>query len=151
MLWEMNEDIFQVGVKALVRNNNNEILLLRVNKKRLREHSHVAYWDMPGGRIRFGEKPEIALKREIKEETGIKKVYDTALLTTVIIERRIASESGLETGLVLMVYIAMIETVSKIKISDEHIESGWFTPTRAARLLAVKYPKEFTKLIARLI
>ncbi len=28
-------------------------------------------WDLPGGRLEFGEQPETALHREIEEETGL--------------------------------------------------------------------------------
>ncbi|MDQ0170725.1 NUDIX domain-containing protein [Paenibacillus tundrae] len=31
-------------------------------------------WDLPGGRLEFGETPELALHREIEEETGLTDV-----------------------------------------------------------------------------
>jgi len=40
-----------------------QILMVYYNK--------VPIWDLPGGHINKGEKPEIAVLREIKEETGI--------------------------------------------------------------------------------
>lgn len=32
---------------------------------------YVGKWDLPGGRMEFGEQPEAALKREFEEETGL--------------------------------------------------------------------------------
>lgn len=39
-------------------------------------------WDLPGGGIEFGETPEVALKREIQEETGL-LAKQTELLTVM--------------------------------------------------------------------
>jgi len=44
--------------------HDSEILLVNY-----RSAQHI--WDLPGGHINIGEKPEIAVIREIQEETGI--------------------------------------------------------------------------------
>ncbi|OAX50115.1 Nucleoside triphosphatase NudI [Paenibacillus sp. AD87] len=33
--------------------------------------AYLGKWDLPGGRLEFGEQPETALHREIEEETGL--------------------------------------------------------------------------------
>jgi ADP-ribose pyrophosphatase YjhB (NUDIX family) len=33
--------------------------------------AYMGRWDLPGGRLEFGEQPETALHREIEEETGL--------------------------------------------------------------------------------
>ncbi|MGV2883788.1 NUDIX domain-containing protein [Paenibacillus taichungensis] len=33
--------------------------------------AYMGKWDLPGGRLEFGEQPETALHREIEEETGL--------------------------------------------------------------------------------
>lgn len=44
----MNEDLFQLGVKALIFNNKDEILLLKVNIESLCNIKEP-YFDIPGG------------------------------------------------------------------------------------------------------
>ncbi len=56
---------FTVSVAAIVVNENAEVLLL----------DHVLRsalsWGIPGGFIGYGEQPETAVRREIREETGL--------------------------------------------------------------------------------
>lgn len=52
-----------VAVDGIIENNNNEILLVK--------HRHHGVWTVPGGQVEVGENLIDALKREIKEETGI--------------------------------------------------------------------------------
>lgn len=56
------EDIFHLGIKALLRNEEGRVLLLKVNPKKLRGEQRD-YWDLPGGRIQKGDSVLDTLRR----------------------------------------------------------------------------------------
>ncbi len=58
---------YRLGVKVVVINSNNEVLLLRRSDKTPR----ASGWDLPGGAVDEKEAPEVAAIRETVEETGI--------------------------------------------------------------------------------
>lgn len=145
----MNEDSFHLGIKALIRNNKGEILLLKVNPKNLKGFSGEPYWDIPGGRIHKGDSVEETLKREIREETGISGVDKITPFSMVLSNIRIPVENY-DVGLILAVYLCEVGGADKIVLSEEHVEYNWFLPKEAAHLLKVKYPAEFTNKLEEL-
>ena len=140
------EKLFYVGVKALVQNDQGEILVL---KSSLRNHSAgvVIYWDIPGGRIEEGGNALDTLKREMEEETGIKEISEVKFKTVVISHHEIPIDESRNAGLVLMLYTVKISPDAEIILSDEHTEYGWVEPGVAAERLANKYPAEFTSTL----
>jgi len=57
----------RVGVGVMIQNEKGEVLL------GLRQGSHGAgEWSFPGGHLEWGETIYRAVKREVKEETGLK-------------------------------------------------------------------------------
>lgn len=63
----MSEKQVRVALKAIVM-RPGEVLVLRRSDK---EEVHAGMWDIPGGRMHWGEEPMAALAREIHEETGL--------------------------------------------------------------------------------
>ena len=146
----MNEDNFHLGVKALIQNKKGEILLLKVNVKMLKQYSGDVYWDIPGGRIQKGGTVDATLKREVFEETGIDNVMVIKPFAMVLSNIRIPVGDS-SVGLVLSSYLCSIDENTQIKLSEEHVEFGWFLPYQAVELLKVKYPTEFVEKISSLV
>jgi 8-oxo-dGTP diphosphatase len=145
------EDIFHLGIKALIRNNAGDILLLKVNKAKLKGFSGDAYWDIPGGRINKDSTIEETLKREIEEETALTSLLSFSKLDMVLSNNiRIPLKDGSSAGLILAIYLCEMSSCENISISDEHTEYKWCSPKEASELLKVKYPTDFTDKITKL-
>ncbi len=145
----MNEKKFHVGIKALVRNNENEILILKVNPKELTKNKHGVYWDLPGGRIKEGGTVENTMKKELEEEIGYKgEIKDVKLLHGTIANIEIPVDDE-RFGLVLFVYTCKINP-TKIRLSFEHIEYKWVSVEEAKKLLSVKYSKDFIEKLGEI-
>jgi 8-oxo-dGTP pyrophosphatase MutT (NUDIX family) len=140
------EDSFHLGIKALIRNANGDILLLKTNPDQLKGYDGEPYWDIPGGRMERGSTVEETLKREIKEETGLLGTKSIIHIAMVLSNIRIPINEG-DVGLILSIYSCEIENSSKVVLSSEHIDYKWFTPKEASEKLSLKYPKEFTDRI----
>lgn len=143
------EDVFHLGVKALIRNHEGAILLMQVNPAKL-HGEHRDYWDLPGGRVQSGDSIIDTLKREVSEETGISDVSDIQPINMVLSNIRIPVENNASVGLILSIYSCTVTDDTSITLSEEHIASAWFSATKAAELLRVKYPESFCKVIAML-
>ena len=142
----MSEDVFHLGIKALIRNASGEVLMLQINPK-MPASDRGSYWDLPGGRIQEGEAPLEALRREVAEETGITTIQSATHLGMALSNIRIPVSDRQSVGLVLSVYECTVSGLPPILISDEHITYSWLPAPEAAKLLEIKFPKELCKLI----
>lgn len=137
--------MFQVGVKALITDQKDRVLVLKVEGNRY--NKNVVHWDIPGGRIEQGSDAAKTLKRELKEEIGVDKIVKSGFFTSVISKHEFVIESGHNVGLVLMIYEVSIPKDSKVTLSDEHTAYEWVSKKVATKRLTNKYPAEFTELL----
>jgi N-acetylglucosaminyldiphosphoundecaprenol N-acetyl-beta-D-mannosaminyltransferase len=66
--WEFRRFVYRANVAAFIVNKYGEVLML--NPIRSKQH----YWSIPQGGVEKGESAETALRREIKEETGLEDI-----------------------------------------------------------------------------
>jgi len=106
---------FQIGVKAILIDSKNNVLLIKRSKKYV---NMVDFWDIPGGRINFGEEPVDGLSREIKEETGLEldEVKDIVDASTIFKDE--------EKHIVRITYLATVKETAT-SISHEHTDFQW--------------------------
>lgn len=73
-----------IGAGIILINSNNEVLLLlRDNKPSI---PYPNMWDIPGGHVESGETPEVALRREMKEEMNLDDLGEIKLFDIFISE-----------------------------------------------------------------
>ena len=63
------EKEFDIATKALIRNKEGRYLVIYKSDTEEISPNEI---DLPGGRMKFGEKAEESLRREVEEEIGIK-------------------------------------------------------------------------------
>jgi ADP-ribose pyrophosphatase YjhB (NUDIX family) len=100
-----------VGVKALIINQNQEVLLV--------EHTYMSGWHLPGGGVEPGETPKAAIIREVKEETGLLVKDNPALFA--IYAHQIMGASDYP-----MLYIIKDFAHIPGKLSGEIKQARWF-------------------------
>lgn len=105
----MSNEIQKVTVKALFTKDDAVFMLKSPDGK----------WELPGGKIDFGELPKDTLKRELKEELGVDKFKIGPVINVFDIKVKYKT-----TNYQFIVIVLKCEAdLSKIKMSDEHIES----------------------------
>ena len=108
---------FGIGVKAIIMDGSRMLLIKRSN----RYADSGGIWDIPGGRLNFGEEPEDGLRREVREETGleieIKRILDAS---TIFLDDK--------THIVRLTYLCT-STDTVVRLSDEHTEAKWIKPS----------------------
>ena len=104
-----------VSVAALVTNDKGEVLLV---------NSPWRGWEYPGGLIEPGESFEAALKREVREESGV----EIEITGFVGICKNVTRD-------IVNIDFTARYTGGELTTSEESTEVGWFTPEEAMKVI----------------
>ncbi|WP_033828809.1 NUDIX hydrolase [Bacillus andreraoultii] len=125
-----------IAVSAFVTNENNEVLLVKVQWR-------SDTWEMPGGQVEEGEALDIAVAREVLEETGlviqpigITGVYYNAtkrILSVVFKAKYISGE--------IKVPPEEIKEAKFVELNENNIEKYITRPHMRSRTLDAMYAK----------
>ncbi len=107
---------FGVASKAVIVNEEGKYLFV---KKSSKEDINPNTYEFPGGRIEFGENPEEALIREIKEEVGLDISIVIAFNTWSFIK-------GEDFQLVGVDFLCTVKGGEE-KLSEEHESIHWMS------------------------
>jgi phosphoglycolate phosphatase-like HAD superfamily hydrolase/ADP-ribose pyrophosphatase YjhB (NUDIX family) len=110
-----------VTVGALIFNDSNQVLMVRT-------HKWSNLWGIPGGKIKWGEPAEEALRRELKEETAL----DITDIDFVLVQDCIHSkEFYRDTHFVLLNYTCRCSGAPAVRLNEEAREFRWATTDEA--------------------
>ncbi|MDO8658130.1 MAG: NUDIX domain-containing protein [Candidatus Levybacteria bacterium] len=128
----MNTIKLQEGaVNAIILNENKEILF---TERSLSDDFLPGYWELPGGGIDYGETPQEALIREIKEECGL----------GIEIIKPIAANSYFIKDIqrIEITFLCKAINSTKIKLSHEHSNYKWLKITEVNKIKVTDYIKK---------
>jgi nucleoside triphosphatase len=121
-------------VGALIFNQEGKVLLLKSDKWR---NKYV----IPGGHIELGETMEDALRREVKEETGL-DIYDVEFAS---LQEFIFDEAFHEERHFIFIDFVCRTDSNKVVLNAESQEYVWVSLEEASRLPIDRYTKRLIK------
>jgi len=110
---QTKKEKFGIALKALIVHNSKVLIVKRFSGDDYKPNE----FDLPGGRLEFGEIPENALKREILEETGLE--------IEIIKPSRIWNLHKNDNEQIIGITYLTKTVSDKIKLSFEHQDYKW--------------------------
>ncbi|MFZ5365842.1 MAG: NUDIX hydrolase [Patescibacteria group bacterium] len=118
-------DNFIILVTGILRDKKGEILLIKRSNK---NKTFKGFWQLPEGKIEFGEQPEKTLARELKEELG----YRLISARSVTANSAVVVFQGVSYHVLRVVLEAKWK--GKITLSDEHQTYRWVSINKALKM-----------------
>lgn len=129
----MIEKPYKLATRVIILNNAGCCLLLRCSMISKRSSGK---WEFPGGKIDAGEDIDVALRREVKEETGL-----------TISPRRVVGTTEVEMEnfkLAQIIFEANVDS-SNVHLSPEHDNYAWVEVKKLLNIELADYLLSFVK------
>ncbi len=125
-----------LGVGAVILKNDKILLVKRKFEPKAR------FWTLPGGMVELGESLDQALKREIREECGIKIEPQKIIDVIDYIER---DEDDQVKYHYLLVDFQAEQIGGTLSPSSDVLDAGWFDLSELSGLTLPEITQEFLK------
>ncbi len=110
-------------VGALIFNPAREVLMIRT-------HKWSNLWGIPGGKIKWGETSEDALRREIREETAL----EISNIQFALVQDCIGSKEFFRDAHFVLLNYTCDSPGQNVVLNDEAEEFLWTPPANALKL-----------------
>jgi len=119
---------FKVGVKSIIIYNRKALLVKRIDSAGMGT-PHSGEWEFPGGVMEFGENLHDALRREIREETGLEDIRIEKFLYAM------TAKVSPERQIVGLGYLSYANSDKITLAPDEHTDFIWADKKQFINLL----------------
>lgn len=106
----------RIAVRAIVRENEKTLLLRRANGR----PSILGKYELPGGKVNYGEQPEDALARNLASEAGV--TIQTAQLFDVL---TYIDHDERDIQYVFILYLVSLRSGSRVQLSQNYNHYTW--------------------------
>lgn len=131
---EKEEGLYSVILvgRALITNDAGQYLLIKRSNKVI----YPNCWELPGGKFKSLELFSDLLKREVFEETALViQLTNEIIHFSSFIEREVSPIGSTYVNIISEAKII----AGKLRLSDEHVDFGWFTSEQMFSLDLVSY------------
>lgn len=140
MIYNNRNQNFKIATKAIIQNLNGQILIIKKSVEENLEDACENLFDIPGGRLEYGEKLEEALEREVREETNL-------IITNIQLLHADSVIRPDKTQLIIITYLCCC-LEGQCTLSEEHTECFWLTTEEI--LQSPLYPEWMKDMIRRI-
>lgn len=132
----MNYPVHIVSVGGLIENNEGKILMLL---------SPDRGWEIPGGQVEEGESLTDALKREVKEETGIDIEVGNLKTVHSNITKRFQPDGISSIGSIINFGFTGEAISGELTTSEESLEVAWVHREKVLDLIGKDFMRDRVK------
>ncbi len=122
-----------VAVKGLILHQGKALII----KRSAYDPFGAGQYECPGGRLEFGEELEIALNREIMEETGLTVTVGQLLYATSFMKNA-------NRQVVVLTWLCKSQS-DQVTLSSEHTEYVWAGKDEMKTLLTTSVERDFER------
>ena len=110
-----------VGVGALIEKSDKVLIVQRSRSDRYNKCA----WELPGGKIEFGESIIDALRREVKEEVNLE--------IDVLFPLTVSSRLRYNKHVIVIIFLCSYKS-GWVKLSNEHSSFKWVNPEEILKI-----------------
>jgi 8-oxo-dGTP diphosphatase len=130
----LKESVRAAGGVPVRRRGDGELEVLLVHRPKYSD------WTFPKGKVKDGERDEVAAVREVEEETGLRCGLGPELASTHYTDPKLRQKT--------VRYWAMESCSGRFEPGDEVDEVAWLTPNAAARQLSYERDRDVLRSLA---
>lgn len=125
----------RLGAYALCRDDDARILLTRLAAIEV----DAGAWTLPGGGVEFGEHPDVAVLRELEEETGLRgEIDEIAGVFSHVYQRSRAANGGDLHFLGVLYHCRVVGGELRDEVDGTTDAARWFTAGETADIRLVE-------------